>query len=65
MRVDRGRSFVVDKYAQRELRYIYYSLREGLHIESYYDGSSGFDELRMCLDDMNLHIRNIEGVESN
>ena len=36
---------MVDKYAQRELRYIYYSLREGLHIEGYYDGSSGFDEV--------------------
>jgi hypothetical protein len=53
-----GRSFVVDKYAQRELMYIYYSLREGLCREGYYGGSVRFDDLNLC-------IRNIKGLESN
>jgi len=65
MSVGGGMSFVVDKYAQRELMYIYYSLREGLHMEGYYDGSVGFDKVQMRLDDLNLYIRNIEGLESN
>jgi len=57
---DRGRRYMVDKYAERELRYIYYSLREGLHIEGYYDGALSFAEVQMRLDDLNLYIQRIE-----
>ena len=59
-RGDRGRRYMVDKYAERELRYIYYSLREGLHIEGYYDGALSFDEVQIRLDDLNLYIQRIE-----
>jgi uncharacterized protein (UPF0332 family) len=63
-RADRGRRFMIDKYAERELRYIYYSLREGLHIEGYYDGALSFDEVQMRLDDLNLFIQKVEELQS-
>ena len=59
-RADKGRRFMVNKYAERELRYIYYSLRDNLHIEGYYDGSLSFDEVEKQLDDLNLFIQKVE-----
>ena len=63
-RSDRGRRFMVDKYAERELRWLYFSLRESLHIEGYYDGALSFDEVKLRLDDLNIYIEKIEGVNN-
>jgi hypothetical protein len=62
-KTDRGKRFFVYKYAERELRYIYFSLRESLHIEGYYDGALGFEEVQIHLDDLNLYIQKIEELK--
>jgi len=57
---DRGRRYMVNKYGSEELRYIYFSLRDNLHIVGYYDGALDFEEMRRYLDDLNLYIQKIE-----
>jgi len=59
--LDRGRRYMVHKYAERELKWLYFSLRDNLHIESYYNGSLNFDEVQTHLDDLSLYIQRIEG----
>jgi len=63
-RGDRGRRYMVYKYAGRELRLYYFSLRDSLHIEGYYDGALDSDEVEIHLDDLNLYIRKIEGLKA-
>ena len=64
-KTDRGRGYMVSKYAEREIRLYYFSLRDRLHVEGYYDGSLSFDEVERQLDDLNLYIQKVEGLESN
>ena len=59
---ERGRRYLVHKYMDRELRIFYLSLREGLHIEGYYDGALTFDQVETYLDDLKLYIQKIEGI---
>jgi len=59
-KTDRGRRYMVFKYAEREFELLYQALRSSLHIEGYYDGSRGFDEVDRHLDDLNLYIQKIE-----
>jgi len=63
-KTDRGRSYVVNKHAERELRLYYSSLRDNLHIEGYYDGLLSFDEVERQLDDLKLYIQKVEELES-
>ncbi len=62
-RTDRGRRFMVNKYVERELRYIYFSLRDNLHVVGYYDGTLDFDEMERYLDDLNLYIQKVEEIK--
>lgn len=62
-RTDRGRRFMINKYAEGELRLYYFSLRDNLHIEGYYDGSLNFDEVDRQLEDLNLYIKKIEELK--
>ncbi|MBT9159205.1 MAG: hypothetical protein DDT26_00457 [Dehalococcoidia bacterium] len=57
---DRGRRFMVHKYAEKELELYYFSLRDNLHMEGYYNGSLDFDEVQVRLDDLNQYIQKIE-----
>ena len=59
-RADRGRRFMVNKYAEKELELYYFSLRDNFHIEGYYNGSLDFDEVQIRLDDLNVYIQKIE-----
>jgi hypothetical protein len=45
---------MVVKYIERELGWLYLSLRDSLHIEGYCDGALSFDEVERRLDDLNL-----------
>jgi len=62
-KTDRGRRYLVFQYAERELELLYFTLREGLHIEGYYDGSLGFDEVNRRLTDLDLYIQRIEELK--
>ena len=55
-KTDRGRRFMIYKYAPEELRWLFFSLRDNLHIEGYYDGSLDFDEVQRHLSDLKLYI---------
>ena len=62
-KADRGRRYMIYKYAEKELRLYYFSLRDNLHIEGYYEASLDFDEVRIHLDDLNFYIQKIEELE--
>ena len=51
---------MVRRYASRELRLYYFSLRDNLHIEGYYNRSLDFDEVKMQLEDLKYYIEKIE-----
>ena len=59
-KADRGRRYMVRRYASRELRLYYFSLRDNLHIEGYYNRSLDFDEVKMQLEDLKYYIEKIE-----
>ena len=61
-KADRGRRFMVYKYVERDLSLYYFSLRESLHIEGYYNGSLEFNAVKRHLEDLNLYIQKVEGV---
>ena len=63
-RTDRGRRYMVNKYAEKELRLYYFSLRDNLHMVGYYDGTLGFDEMERYLGDLNLYIQKIEDIKT-
>jgi len=63
-KTDRGRRYMVFKHAERELRLLYKALRNDLHVEGYYDGSLGFDEVEGSLDDLGLYIQRVEELET-
>lgn len=58
---ERGRRYMVYKYGDKELRLLYSSLRDNLHIQGYYDGTLNFDEMKEYLNDLNIYIQKIEG----
>ena len=60
---DRGRRYMVYKYAEEELELLYTALRNDLHIQGYYDGTLGFDEVQRDLARLNRYIRKIEELE--
>jgi hypothetical protein len=60
---DRGRRYMINKYADGELRFIYFSLRDNLHIMGYYDGALDFEEMEGYLDDLKLYIQKVEELE--
>jgi hypothetical protein len=62
-KIDRGRRYMVFKYADRETRLLYFSLRDSFHIEGYYEGTLNYDEIEKYLDDLNLYIQNIEKLK--
>lgn len=61
-KTDRGRRYMVYKYADEEIELLYFSLRDNLHIEGYYNGSLGLDEAKRHLDRLNQYIQKIEGI---
>ena len=58
-KADRGRRYM-GRYASRELRLYYFSLRDNLHIEGYYNRSLDFDEVKMQLEDLKYYIEKIK-----
>jgi uncharacterized protein (UPF0332 family) len=62
-KAERGRRYMVFKYGDKELRLLYLSLRDSLHIQGYYDGTLNFDEMEEYLNDLNLYIRKIEELK--
>jgi len=61
---DRGRRYMVFKYANKELRRLYFSLRDTLHIYGYYDGTLEFDEAEEYLNDLKSYINKVEKLKS-
>ena len=59
-KADRGRGYMLSKYAPREIRLYYFALRDRLHIEGYYDGALSFEEVGSYLEDLNLFIQKVE-----
>ena len=57
---DRGRRYMVYKYAEEELEFLYKLLRSDLHIEGYYDGVLSFEEVEKDLDRLDRYIQRIE-----
>jgi uncharacterized protein (UPF0332 family) len=64
-RGDRGRRYMVYKYAGKELELLYFSLRNTLHIEGYYDGALDFDEVERHFGKLNSYIREIEELKQD
>lgn len=64
-RTDWGRRRMVYRYAEKELEWLYFSLRDNLHIECYYERALDFDEVQIRLDDLKYYIEKIEGVKKN
>jgi len=62
-KTDKGRRYVVYQHLERDLRFIYFSLRESLHIEGYYDSSLGFEEVKSHLDDLGFYIQKVEELK--
>ena len=62
-RTDWGRRRMVYRYAGKELKLYYFSLRDNLHIECYYERSLDFDEVLIHLDDLKYYIEKIEELE--
>jgi hypothetical protein len=46
----------------KELEFYYFTLRDNLRIESYYERSLDFDEVQIRLDNLEYYIEKIEGV---
>ena len=62
LKTDWERRYMVHRYAGRELKWLYFSLRDNLHIECYYERALDFDEVQMQLDELKYYIEKIEGV---
>ena len=62
LKTDWGRRYIVHRYAGRELKWLYFSLRDNLHIECYYERALDFDEVQMQLDELKYYIEKIEEV---
>ena len=62
-RTDWGRRYMVHRYAEKELELYYFSLRDNLHIECYYERALDFDEVQIQLDELKYYIEKIEELE--
>ncbi len=62
-RTDWGRRYMVHRYAEKELKWLYFSLRDNLHIECYYERALDFDEVLIHLDDLKYFIDKVEELE--
>ena len=60
---DRGRRYMIFKHADKELRRLYLSLRDSLHIEGYYDGTLELDEAEEYIGELNLYIQKVEELK--
>jgi len=63
LRTDWGRRRMVYRYAGKELKLYYFSLRDNLHIECYYERALDFDEVQIQLDDLKYYIEEVEKLE--
>jgi len=54
---------MMHRYAEKELKLYYFSLRDNLHIECYYERSLDFDEVQIQLNDLKYYIEKIEELE--
>lgn len=59
-KTNRARKSMIGRIPERELRWLYFSLRDNLHIEGYYNGSLDFDEAQTHLSDLELYIQRVE-----
>ena len=57
---DRGRKYFVGRYMNREMRVAFLEMREPFHIDGYYEGTVGFDEMSQHLDELEEYINAIE-----
>jgi uncharacterized protein (UPF0332 family) len=64
-RAERGRRYMIFKHGEKELRLLYLSLRDSLHIQGYYDGTLNFDEMEEYLNDLNLYIQKVEKLRAS
>ncbi|MHC1611146.1 MAG: hypothetical protein ACXQTW_06075 [Candidatus Methanospirareceae archaeon] len=62
-KADRGRRYMVHKYAGKELELYYFALRDNLHIEGYYNRSLDFEEVQIRLEDLKYYIDKIDELE--
>lgn len=62
-KTDRGRKVFLRRYGNRELRRMFSSMRDNLHIHGYYDNLVEFDELPEYLDDVKEYIERIENFK--
>ena len=62
-KTDRGRRYMVYRYAGRELEHLYFYLRDVLHIEGYYEGALDPEEVERHLGNVAAFLQKIE-VES-
>ncbi len=63
LKTDWGRRYMVHRYAEKELELYYFSLRDNLHIECYYERALDFDEVQIQLNDLKYYIEKIEELE--
>ena len=62
---DRGRKYFVGRYMNREMRVAFLQMRETFHIDGYYEGTVGFDEISRYLDELEGYINDIEAAGRN
>ena len=62
---DRGRKYFVGRYMNREMRVAFLQMRETFHIDGYYEGTVGFDEMSQYLDELEEYINDIEATVRN
>ena len=62
-RTDWGRRRMVYRYVEKELEWLYFSLRDNLHIECYYERSLDFDEVQIQLNDLRYYIDEVEELK--
>ncbi len=62
---DRGRKYFVGRYMNREMRVAFLEMRETFHIDGYYEGTVGFDEMSRYLDELEEYIDSIATLASN
>ena len=62
---DRGRRYFVASNMNREMRRAFIDLRQTFHIDGYYDGNVGFDDMPGYLEELEEFIDQVEVPESS
>ena len=62
---DRGGKYFVGRYMDRAMRVAFLEMRETFHIDGYYEGTIGFDEMSRYLDELEEYIDSIAAFASN